>query len=163
MNVYGGWSSPRHNFGGLLSFAQYESSCYSYLQLFRNGSVEAVNTTLLKKAEREDLPPEQYIYDAYEYQVLETVKRIMSLQKELGIEPPIFAMLSFLGVKGYEMSFSGISSLEEGRKIDRDDLILPEEVIESYDADLSSAMQRIYDVVWNAAGYSRPPERHGKR
>jgi hypothetical protein len=163
MNVYGEWNRPRHNFDGLLSFAQYEGSCYSYLQLFRNGSVEAVNTTLLKKAERENLPPERYIYDAYEDQVLETVKRIMSLQKELGVEPPIFVMLSFLSVRGYEMSFSGVSPLEEGHRIDRNDLILPEEVIESYDADLNSAMQRIYDIVWSAAGYSRPPERHGKR
>jgi hypothetical protein len=162
MNVIGPWSRPRHNFDGLLSFAQYEGSCYSYLQLFRNGSVEAVNTTLLQKTERDDLPPERYIYDRYEDQILETSKRVMSLQKDLGVEPPLFIMLTFLGVEGYEISFSGISSLEEGHRIDRKDLLLPEEVIESFDADVEKAMQRIFKIVWNAAGYSRPPQRQGR-
>lgn len=162
MDAMGPLHGPRHNFDGLLSFAQYEGSCYSYLQLFRNGSVEAVNTSLLRKTEREHLPPERYIYDRYEDQVLETVKKVRSLQKELGVELPLFVMLTFLGVKGYEISFSGTSGLEEGHKIDQNDLLLPEEVIESFDTDVKSTMQRIYDIVWNAAGYSPPPQRYGK-
>lgn len=163
MAVTGGWSRPRHNFDGLLSFATSGSVCFSYLQLFRNGSVEAVNTSLLERYERENLPPERYIYDRYEAEVIDTVTRIMSLQKELGVEPPLFVMLSFLGVKDYVVAFSGTSALGEGHPIDQQDLIVPEEVIESFDSDVESVMQRIYQIVWNAAGYSRPPQRQGRR
>jgi len=162
MDVIGEWHSPRHNFDGLLSFAKYERSCYSYLQLFRNGSVEAVNTSLLQFTERENLPPERYIKDRYEDKVLEIVRNVMSVQKDLGVEPPLFVMLSFLGVKGYEIAFSGTSAFGEGYKIDQNDLLLPEEVIESFDSDTEDAMQRIYGVVWNAAGYSSPPQRQGR-
>jgi len=163
MAVTGGWSRPRHNFDGLLSFAKSDGVCFSYLQLFRNGSVEAVNTSLLKKYERENLSPERYIYDRYEAEVIDTVTRIMSLQKQLGVEPPLFVMLSFLGVKDYVIAFSGTSALGEGHPIDQQDLIVPEEVIESFDSDVESVMQRIYQIVWNAAGYSRPPQRQGRR
>jgi hypothetical protein len=162
MDAMGPLHGPRHNFDGLRSFAEYEGYCYSYLQLFRNGSVEVVNTSLLRRTDRENLPPERYIYDRYEDQVLETVKKAMSLQKELGVEPPLYVMLTFLGVKGYEISFSGTSDWGEGHRIDQNDLLLPEEIIESYDADVERAMKRIYDIVWNAAGYSRPPQRQGR-
>jgi hypothetical protein len=43
----------------------------------------------------------------------------MSLQKELGVEPPLFIMLSFLGVKDYVVAFSGTSAWGEGHPIDR--------------------------------------------
>jgi hypothetical protein len=130
MNVSGGWSRPRHNFDGLLSFAKSDGVCFSYLQLFRNGGVEAVNTSLLKKHEREGRAPERYIYDRYEVEVINAVTRVMSLQKELGVEPPLFVMLSFLGVKDYVVAFSGTSAWGEGHAIDQQDLIIPEEVIE---------------------------------
>jgi hypothetical protein len=86
----------------------------------------------------------------------------MSPQKDQGVEPPLFVMLTFLGVKAYEVSFSGISPFEEGHRIDRNDLLLPEAVIESFDADVENAMQRVFKIVWNAAGYSRPPQRQGR-
>lgn len=163
MDVVGGWNRPRHNFDGLLSFAKSDGTCFSYLQLFRNGSVEVVNTSLLIKHERENRAPERYIDERYERHVIDTVTNVISLQKELGVEPPVFVMLSFLGVKDYIVAFSGTSEWGEGHAIDQQDLILPEEVIEDFDANVESLMQRIYQIVWNAAGYSRPPQRQGRR
>lgn len=86
----------------------------------------------------------------------------MSLQQDLGVEPPLFVMLSFLGVKDYVIAFSGSYRPGERHPIDQNDLILPEEVIESFDTDIYTVMQRIYQIVWNAAGFSRPPQRQGR-
>ncbi len=157
------WIGPRHNFDGLLSFAQYDKSCYSYLQLFRNGSVEMVNTSLLIRNERENRTPELYIDNRYEQHVIEGIGNILSLQKELGVEPPLFVMLSFLRVRDYVVAFSGTHPSGEGHPIDQNDLLLPEEVIETFDSDVESVMQRSYQIVWNAAGYSRPPQRRDRR
>ena len=81
MHVSGRWSGPRHNFDGLLSFAEYEGSCCSYLQLFRNGSVEAVNTSLLDRIDHENRRTERYIYDGYENEVMETVGALCHFNK----------------------------------------------------------------------------------
>jgi hypothetical protein len=162
MDVVGGWHRPRHNFDGLLSYAKADGSCFSYLQLFRNGSVEAVNTSLLGRIDRQDRSPELYIYDRYAGHVTDLVKSILSLQKGLGVEPPLFIMLSFLGVKHYTMAFSGTSSYGEGHPIDQNDLLVPEELIESLDTNIETVMNRIYGIVWNAAGYSQPPQRQGQ-
>jgi len=95
--------------------------------------------------------------------VIDIVSRILSLQKELGVEPPLFIMLSLLGVKDYEMAFSGTSAWGEGHPIDQNDLLVPEELIESFETNIEPVMNRIYGIVWNAVGYSRPPERQGRR
>lgn len=66
------------------------------------------------------------------------------------MEPPIFVMLSLLGVKGYKMA---VSIYDSGHPIDRDLLILPEVVIDSYESDVAKAMKPAFDSVWNAAGW----------
>ena len=49
-------SNLRFNFDGILTYEQYDRTkpAVSYLQLFRNGIVESVNTTLF---EPDDTPP----------------------------------------------------------------------------------------------------------
>lgn len=162
MGVSGRWIGPRHNFDGLLSFALCDRTCFSYIQLFRNGSIEMANTSLLANIERTDRSPERYIYDHYETEVANAIVNSISIQKELGVEPPLFVMLSFLGVKDYVVAFSGSYSPGEGHPIDQNDLLIPEELIESFDSDIQEVTQRIYDIVWNAAGFSAPPQRQGR-
>jgi len=162
MGVSGRWIGPRHNFDGLLSFALSDRTCFSYIQLFRNGSIEMANTSLLANIERTDRSPERYIYDSYETEVTDAVANSLSIQKELGVELPVFVMLSFLGVKDYVVAFSGSCAPGEGHPIDQNDLLIPEEIIENFDSGAHEIMQRIYEIVWNAAGYSRPPKRQGR-
>lgn len=161
LQTFGAWNRPRHNFDGLLSYGlDHNRQCYSYLQLFRNGSVEAVNTSLMTRNEREERSPELYIHVGYEDVVLDFVRTILSLQQEMGVEPPIFVMLSFLGVRGYDIAYSGNIPPGERYPIDQNDLLIPEELIESFDTDIEVVMSRIYRIVWNAAGFSGPPPRN---
>lgn len=143
----GGWNGPRHNFDGLLTYSDRQGASYSYLQLFRNGIIETVNTSLLDRRFEKNVIPGV----AYETALMRVVKRYFSIEKRLGVEPPCFLMLSLLGVKGYTMSSSVY--WDEGHPIDRDSIIIPEVMVESFEAEPGAVLRPIFDVVWNAAGW----------
>jgi predicted HTH transcriptional regulator len=46
-----------------------------------------------------------------------------------------------------------ISRLENGIPIDREALIIPEVMIEKFEAHVDKEMKNIFDVIWNAAGW----------
>lgn len=143
------WSG-RHNFDGFLTYTQARDSntARTCLQIFRNGIFEAIETLLLSDR---CIPSV-----AYERELLESVPYFLSLQEKLGIEPPILIMLSLLGVYGFEMAVDRHRFwLLEVNPIDRENLIIPEVVIENYDIDIANVMRPIFDSVWNAAGWSK--------
>jgi hypothetical protein len=147
-----GWNGPRHNFDGIYTVADHKGMAYSYLQVFRNGIIEAVNTSLLdpKYDNRKIIPSV-----AYEEALRKALTRHLSLEKRLGVEPPFVAMLSLLGVSDYVMAVSPSRHYDESQPIDRDALLVPEVVIESFEADVDRTLQPVFDAVWNAAGWPR--------
>jgi len=94
---------------------------------------------------------------AYEKELLAALPIYLSTQKRLDIAPPLFVMLSLLGVSGYIMDVSRRLNLsgEHIYPVDRDALVLPEIVIESFEVDAAEVMRPIFDSVWNAAGWPR--------
>jgi hypothetical protein len=75
----------------------------------------------------------------------------MQMQARLGVEPPLFVMLTLLGVAGYRLDRSDF----DDHTIDRNDLIIPEVRVEEFNADPHEVMRPIFDSIWNAAGCSR--------
>ena len=143
----------RVNFDGFLTFAQSpQSTCArSYLQLFRNGGIEAVEAWLLRRKKDEGSIPSP----AYEQALLSALPRYLSIQKDIGVEPPLFIMLSLLGVCGYIMAVRRYPSLDYIQPIDRDALVLPEVLAENFDCDPAEVMKPAFDAIWNAAGWPR--------
>lgn len=151
--IYTTDSDYRHNFDGFLTYELLPRPPCSYLQIFRNGSIEAVEVHIMRKVE-----DKRYLPSSYEVELLEALPRFLSIQKQLGVEPPLFVMLSLLGVSGYTMWLNrpGFPSrLYDRYNIDRDTLLLPENVVESFERDLAEVMRPIFNAVWNAAGLSR--------
>lgn len=131
-----------------------------YFQVFRNGCIEVVGTSLT------DIRGEKrYIASEYfEAKIIEALADVRKLYELLTIDPPFLVMLSVLGVKGYRMAANN----EWGyyaKLIDRDDLILPEMIIEEADFDAATVLQSVFDLVWNAAGYEKSEnyDENGKR
>ena len=123
---------------------------HSYLQVFRSGIVEAVNRSLLEHGPDE---PKYIANVAYEDALLRGLRRILDLQKKLGVEPPVVVMLSLLGVKGYVMYVGVERRFGGGRPIDRDALLIPEVLVEDLDADVDAILRPIFDALWNATGW----------
>lgn len=147
------WSN-RHNFDGYLTYSELsEGHPYTYLQVFRTGGVEAVEAHIMTDHGQDNFRiPGEY----YERELLESLKRFLSLQERMGVETPLFVMLSVLGVSGYVIDVGDRWSLERrvlSQPIDRDDLILPETIVESFESNPADIMKPIFDAVWNAAGW----------
>lgn len=143
-----GWND-RYNLDGLLAFsALREGKSHSYVQLYRNGVIEAVEALLLE-------PHENGLYIpsiAFEQEIIASLKGYISVLKSLAVEPPIFIFLNLLRVKGYIMAVQRFLSAT-GYAIDRDNLLLPEVIVESYENSAEAVLKSCFDSIWNACGY----------
>ena len=145
-------TSHRVNFDGVVIFRIDADSprCDAYVQAFRNGIIEAIET-----AEFEEANGKKFILSlAFEKNLISATARFLNLQADFGIPPPVFVMISLLGVKGYTMRTNdphqSVRTL-----IDRDVLLLPEIIVEQFDQEPSSLLRPVFDAVWQAAGFLR--------
>ncbi len=70
------------------------------------------------------------------------------------IEPPIFVLLSMMDVKGYKMLISSLEvEIPHTDGIDRDRLILPEIIIDTFNVDHPKMLKPVFDSIWNACGW----------
>ncbi len=151
--IRSGGCNNRYNLDGFLTYSEdQEGKSRSYVQLFRNGIIEAVEGALLRpRTERLTIPS-----IAYEEKLISSLADYISILKTLNVEPPIFIFLALLSVKGYSMSVDTWKFwIDEVHTIDRDILLLPEVVIESYDVSADKVLRPCFDSVWNACGFPR--------
>ena len=156
----------RHNLDGFLTYSRdREGKSYSYVQLFKNGIIEAVEGRYLDPRENEGNLL-SIRGTAYELKLIESSSIYLSALKELNVELPIFIFLTFVGVKGYFMSVGQGMFEERGEyESDRDILLLPEVIIENYDTAPEEVLKPCFDAMWNACGFPKSPNYNdaGKR
>ncbi|MBW4598014.1 MAG: ATP-binding protein [Brasilonema angustatum HA4187-MV1] len=141
--------NQRYNFDGIVKyFSIHPPISSSYTQLFRNGVIEAVDARILTPINEKKCIPSV----DYEKKLINSLQQYLQLQKNLEVNPPIFIMLSLLGVKGYTMAVNTLFPYEEN-SIDRDILIIPEIVVEDYAAESSEILRPAFDAVWQACGW----------
>jgi len=147
----GGWNS-RYNLDGFLSYSwDKDRGSHSYVQLFRNGIIEAVEGLLLEPHETGLFIPSI----AYEKELITSLAEYLSVLKALNVEPPIFIFLTLLGIKGYTMAIDTWRYwVHERHTIDRDVLTLPEVMIESFDEATEKMLKPCFDSIWNACGFA---------
>jgi len=156
-------ASMRFNLDGFVRATRADNKAAAtigYTQVFRNGVIETVDMSILGVHAQNvaqlgsSLEPKSFNGERYERKLLAAVKRYLDLLKFLDVEPPLFIMLSFLGVKGYKISLQKTVHhiTDYTGEIDRNNLIIPEIMFENFAADLAQAMKPIFDTVWNAAG-----------
>ncbi len=145
------------NIDGLVAFSSSAitgEEKYTYVQLFRSGILEIVDGDLLSY----DLKETRVIpINRIEKILLEHLPNYLNLLAKAKIGFPVAVMLSLLRVKGYLAYKDQDSTMVSPRFIDRNDLILPELVLESLPEDLPSAIRPMLDVLWNAGGYTGSP------
>ena len=120
-----------------------------YIQVFRNGAIEAVDTYLLNR--RGNIIRSI----AYEREVLESVGRFLAIQRVLGVDPPLALMITLVGVNGYRMGVDVETFMDDGAPIDRDLIPIPEVIVDGYHVDPGRLLRPIFDAIWNAAGWPK--------
>jgi len=157
-----GWN-PHYNFDGIMNHAERvhngKFKLYSYVQFFKNGIIEAVDETLLYPYQfpwNNEVPEKGTIKIAYEKEIIESLKKYLNVLENLNVELPILIYLNLVNVKGYVMQRDQKKHyLEHFRHpIDREILLIPEVLIESYDIDPAKVLKPCFDSVWNACGAS---------
>ncbi len=146
----------RLNFDGLLTYVPESGSdsLRSYVQVFRNGCIEALDAAIIGLYEEHN---NRRIIPAvfFEGALIQAVGQYVEAMKHIGAQPPFVIMLSLLDVNGYVIpdpqGFSGRHS------IDRDNLLLQELLLETFEFNVGKALRPMFDAIWNAAGYAASP------
>jgi len=138
------------NFEGVVKFAS-RNKPYTYVQFFRNGSIESV-TTAIGRAKR--IPS-----DAVERTITQSAAEYVQFLRKIGVPEPLLIGVSLLGVKGHIWSPGGVEVWgRDTTPIFRDDrLICPEVVIESYSSNIPRSLRIVLDRISNAAGLPGSP------
>lgn len=149
-----GWDH-RYNFDGFVTYSGgRKEKSHSYVQLFKNGIIEAVEGFLLDPQHKEKnlLIPSI----AYEKELVQSLPEYLSILKTLNVELPAFIFLTLVGVRGYSMAINPNKYwIDELHPIDRDILLLPEIMVENYDVVPEDSLRPCFDSIWNACGFSK--------
>ncbi|MBT3394271.1 MAG: hypothetical protein HN411_04085 [Waddliaceae bacterium] len=122
----------------------------SYVQLFRNGSLESVNGEIIN-GKNKTIP-----IVAIEKGIIERLPMYLSALHDLGINTACYVMISVLGVKDFSLAVSSEKvSWDDSREIDHDNLILPHAIVDTTygEEDVKEALKPAFDALWNSAGY----------
>jgi hypothetical protein len=150
------------NFDGILCYARTEESWVpdhlkgnstvpvGYVQLFRDGTIEAVDSLLLERWQA-------YPTSQTEGMLLMALPHYLQVQKFLGNGPPFYLAISLIGVGGLQIC-NPLSNFREqlphGR-LDRRELLLPEVAITDWEVEPTEIFKPIFYSIWNAFGASR--------
>lgn len=151
--LYGSSWNLRINFDGMLAFTPSPrggGTTGSYTQVFRSGAIEGVETYLLAREERV-IPS-----TSFEQVLIDALSRYLNLAREIGAPPPYMVALAMLSVRGLRMGVRE-SFLDQPNPIDREDLIVPEVLVEDSTAAPHAVMKPLLDAVWNATGWAGSP------
>ena len=148
-------SNLRFNFDGILTYEQYDrpKPAISYLQLFRNGIVESVNTTLFEPAQIPPLIPSVI----FEQDIIKAFERYVNIQNTLETEPPYFLLLTLVGVKGYNLPTRARTIGHYNNLIDRNDLFVQEILVDDLSLPAARVLRPAFDSIWNAAAQPQSP------
>lgn len=151
----GGWN-PKFNLDGVISYANstHDKGIKSYIQIFRNGIVETINSEILMPYDGEKAIPSLKAI-SFEKEIIESFKDYILINKAMKTDLPVYVYLTFIGVKGYHMHSSGFFRSRDKDIIDRDVLILPEIIIEKLDISVERSLKPIFDMIWNACGFEK--------
>ena len=155
-----GLERSRYNFDGLVVYLPHSRETEPgewYIQCFRNGIVEIVTMEFNRTNRGEGEKP---IMIEYEGWASSAVKNCLKMLGDADVAPPVFVLLTLLGVKGHKLSRGdrdcpGAIDSSFGDPFKEDNLVLPEIVIDDFEGDVSKQMEPAFEIVWNAAGLSR--------
>ena len=125
----------------------------NFVLFFKNGAVEAVETHETQTG------GERHPYFAgfaYDRILVENLRRLIGLQRALGVEPPIFVMLTIVGVSGWSIWVDAFRyAVDTAHPFDRDLLPLTAIMVDDLGTPPAVVMKDILDELWQASGWPR--------
>jgi hypothetical protein len=147
----GGAGEQRPNLEGLASFYRRNEvvSPYAYVQIFRNGIIEAVNVGPHIVSYDDNENPTDLNPAICEQILIIGLRKYVKGLKNLGVQPPAWGVASLSGTGGLSIRGNNWSV----NKIDRGFLLMPEVEISNFDEDPGPLLKSSCDAIWNSAGF----------
>ena len=147
--------STVNNYDGFLNYTySREKKMYSYVQIFRNGIIEASTFGMY------GYPEDKKFYGIqFEQEYKQTIIGYINSLKKYNIDFPYFISISLLNMKGYKIVINNSNYRDihnDFYAIYEDDLLLPTIFIEN-EYDINDKLKYCFDVFWNANGYKENP------
>lgn len=153
------WQDDLPNFEGhLFRGGKCSTGVGRYLQVFRSGSVESVNSDD-GFAAPQSTNVRCIRMELFEERARDALFSVIEAYRQLAVEPPVFVMYALNGVAGMVVGNPNSDMWNDGTflPLNRDTLSVPERLIESYDSNLDALLHTMFDEVWNASGWPGSP------
>ena len=137
-------ASPNYDGWFAVSKLENENNYTSYIQLFRNAVWEEVVTFLVKREYK-------LMNNSFEENIIKSCIEYLSFYEKSMVSPPLFIMISLLNVKDFKIHDYEVNGF------DRNDLILPEIIIENTSQDLHESLRLAFEMIWQAGGHRSSP------
>jgi len=153
--------SIKRNLSGLLVSCgpdPYSENYVGYVQLYRNGMIEAINSSLLKPTiilhgEKYAKPVKKLGMWILEKNIICSCSMYLNTLEKIGVGLPIYLYLSFIHMKGYKISLIPYKDPflgKESEAVKRNEILLQRIKIDDYDVDLEKKLKSSFDIFWNA-------------
>jgi hypothetical protein len=147
--------SKKINFDGVLSYfpgihlpGRQTEPISSYVQVFRDGCIEAATTEIFHVSNGQKI-----FFHSYEENVEEALYNHLTLLKGLGIEPPIFVSLALIGAADYSIALPDMfNQIRPSAPIGRDVLIVPETAVYAYADSYHDVLREPFDRIFQTCG-----------
>jgi hypothetical protein len=133
-------------------YSQAGGSVFSYLRIFRNGSIEAVRASYF-------IGGQPRLHVKFEREVVDLLRRLPPLLQGIGVKLPVGVSLSLSGARGFRMADDNdVVAGGSGVTMSGDRLLTPLVTIESFESladqnEVAQIMRDSFDRVWQAAGH----------
>ncbi len=144
------------NLDGLVTYSTVGDAKAAYVQVFRNGSIEAVDGYILNQHPSDSDPPMIHPREV-EKRIVEQSGRTVDLLRQFGIDAPIAIMLSMIGVGGFAFWPGQIFDPDDLHSIVENHILLPDTVIEGSGGSVARDLRPAVDAFWNAGGHMGSP------
>jgi len=152
-----GYSAPIFNIDGFYTHdaTAGKGTSRGYLQFFRNGIVEAVDSRMIPSPRSQY--PDAIPSLAFPKSLFAFGDRILRLLTALDCPPPIAILVSIMGAKGIVLDVDSLLGLGSSlRPLDRNMVLLPDVVVrESGSVDVPTVLKPLMDALWQAFGLVR--------
>ncbi|WP_336770973.1 toll/interleukin-1 receptor domain-containing protein [Bacillus bombysepticus] len=149
--IYGTNKEPQINKYGFCIYSKFQTNNlpHSYVQIHRDGTIEALDTGLLDGLDK-------YIPGvAFEQKIIMAIESYSkNAQEKLEIKLPYVINITLIDVKDHYISLDPKKPI--GRITD-DTLQLPPAIINSWETNIGSALKASFDYLWNDCGSVRSP------
>ena len=138
------------NYFGVVFSREYKpGEVREYFQVFRSGVIEYVQVIGNTNPNGEKVISPAYI----ENQVRFNLPIALNMQRNLGIETPLIVMLSLSRIKDYRYTVENEFYYNFNLKsFNRDQVQIPDLILNSYDQDVRVFMRHSFNILWNAGG-----------